>query len=489
VPTRYWWTGVVSDDWVDRQNWKMLQGGAYVVADRYPGQDNHVEDAVELSGVTPSHCTLAVASTVQQVRISELNIVSFGDATNHRFLQVVKSSLYVSGRTVDETFVRGKFRLDGGGVEIVEGVVALEDTDGVWTDGVINNRQLQVPQERSSNAPGTLAVTKTSKLAIGAKGLVLGVTLEIGGSPGPALSYVTLGGMQGNLQLNYNVPIVVKSNGVLNLDQNANSASAGGITKNANSPNSVISNFGTIDRRERDQLDAPGAPVQMRIEPKVINEASTALFRMVKDSSIHFVGGFEQKGGKFQGDQSRIKAPPGTKFSMLGGAIQLQGTGQYVCQFDGDVEITGGSLFVGTNQTKDAAATDFCTMKVTEDLTLGADAHVYLAIDLEEKGNGDLIEVGGTVAVEGADLTITFTNNEMDVDQMLAFWEGLDGATWDLVTAAARSGSGGDDGWGDVFLNGSLLPSRQFDKDVAVYLEWDGGIYQLMFELYDPKGD
>jgi hypothetical protein len=182
---------------------------------------------------------------------------------------------------------------------------------------------------------------------------------------------------------------------------------------------------------------------------------------MEKLSSIVFVCGFHNDGGKVDIKQGRVQLPPFQKLTQTDGIIQLRGDGPLAqCLFDGDVEILGGSVYVGENRTKDVQADEFVEMRVSGGLDIGS-ASVYLSIDVETSERGDVIRVDGHMSVDPIYVELTLVNNDQ------ALWADIASRSWKFLSAGTADGYPGPGGI-QAWVNGTEYRDYP-DPDVERY--------------------
>ncbi len=229
-----------------------------------------------------------------------------------------------------------------------------------------------------------------------------------------------------NLGLYKNANIVVKGQGILNLNQKVQSSTKGGIVAMGMGSTSEILNEGTIDRRIQD----PDPEQYLTIDAKVTNKTGGAKFYMQRDTTINFVRGFD-------GQKGLVEFHPSAK--VKGHVMKKDGVmrffydgppGRYDVFFsDGDLTITGGIVeFVST------VPGGYGTVHITGNFFLGVGVEVFINVDGSVADSSDEFEVGGTTTIDSAILNVntefasplpgdgyTFLNST----EILGSWAGL----------------------------------------------------------------
>jgi hypothetical protein len=450
-PAIFNWSGAISDDWANKANWTE-NGTVGNVAERWPGQDSHTEDQVNIRDNVQSNCVLRVESALY---IAGLSI---GGAFAKSVILQSPSALYVQSTTT----IAGFFQMDSATLQLAGADLHLAYSTGSWVGGVIRNSQ-------TNTTPGSIDLLG-STLNIRSDAQELGASLWLAeakdfknGLTTTTASDVIIQKMNNNLTLYDDASINVGEGCGMYLYQNTNSDTKGGIMLGAGSTNSKIINEGRI-KRDADTMDTANNIVYLKVQPPVTNK-STGTFEMAKLSSIEFTNGFTNDGGTFDGDTMRVRLPAGKKLSMSSGLIQLHGTGDYLCLFDGDVELDGGNLFAGDSHPADGAASDFGLVQVTGDLYLGFNSGVFLNVDVSQSGHGDSISAGSST-VDGARLTVRLLNNAPGQ------WAGT---TWVLFTAGSQDGFGWQN---DPYDPPSIVGTQYNVPDFY----WDGATYIMTTE-------
>jgi hypothetical protein len=433
TPAAFVWKATISESWSDILNWQQDGGPAL----RIPG-DLAVgkADTVTIDDTAQRNCVLDRVDS--GVRINALTMT----ASANRVLTVPANVyLFVQGGDPGGALPRGQVLLASGGALEIKGSVRLMKTDMTWKSGAIN----------TFGNPGTLYVINGSNLNIVDAGVQgqpsqhhLGAHLQVS-TPGQVdtgfVHLATTGQnaqqMKDNLTLFHNIGITINAGGALFLNQSTKSDTQGGIVKDVNSPDSVITNRGLIDRRVKDDQDTVGNIVHLKIEPLV---KTWGRVQMADLSSLEFTNGIQIRDGTFDQIRGRVKTPPTKKVSMTGGEMWLRGVGaSSKCLFTGDVEILGGSVYVGENRTADAAADKFVEMRVTGDLDIGS-ASVYLSIDVGVSERGDVIRVDGHMSVDPIYVELTLVNNSQ------ALWADIASRSWTFLSATTADGYPGPGG-------------------------------------------